>query len=253
MTAFANALLPSSSAAAALGPKHAMPAARTASATPATSGTSGPITTRSAPSCVARAATDAPSSAFTAWFVATCVVPALPGATWTSVTAGSRERDRASACSRAPPPMTRIFMPGNLSRVRDESGGLAARDDDARHRTARLVDHLAVVEHGALARAGRDLVDVEQRGCAVELVLVGREDLVDDVDLRRVEHPLAVEAERGDPRRGGAQPVEVGDRGERAVEHLDVVSARGDEEGHEDVVQRVARVVRVQRAHGEGP
>ena len=32
-----------------VGPKHAIPAARTASATPSTSGTSGPMTTRSAP------------------------------------------------------------------------------------------------------------------------------------------------------------------------------------------------------------
>ena len=48
MTSFAKALLPSSRAAAADGPKQAMPAARTASATPATSGASGPTTTRSA-------------------------------------------------------------------------------------------------------------------------------------------------------------------------------------------------------------
>ena len=44
-------------AAAALGPKQAMPAPRTASATPATSGTSGPITTRSAVQRWASAAT----------------------------------------------------------------------------------------------------------------------------------------------------------------------------------------------------
>ncbi len=48
MTSLANAFEPSMRAAAADGPKHAMPASRTASATPATSGTSGPITTRSA-------------------------------------------------------------------------------------------------------------------------------------------------------------------------------------------------------------
>ena len=48
MTSLAKAFEPSIRAAAALGPKQAIPAARTASATPATSGTSGPITTRSA-------------------------------------------------------------------------------------------------------------------------------------------------------------------------------------------------------------
>ncbi len=59
ITSFANALLPSSCAAAADGPKHAMPAARTASATPATSGASGPTTTNCAPSSCASAATAA--------------------------------------------------------------------------------------------------------------------------------------------------------------------------------------------------
>ena len=61
MTCLANALLPSSRAAAADGPKHAMPRARTASATPATSGTSGPITTRSG--CSARRPASATDSA----------------------------------------------------------------------------------------------------------------------------------------------------------------------------------------------
>ena len=47
MTSFANAFEPSSRAAAASGPKTAMPRVRSASARPATSGASGPITTRS--------------------------------------------------------------------------------------------------------------------------------------------------------------------------------------------------------------
>ena len=45
----AKALLPSSCAAAADGPKQAIPCARTASATPRTRGASGPTTTRSTP------------------------------------------------------------------------------------------------------------------------------------------------------------------------------------------------------------
>jgi len=57
MTSLANDLEPSIIAAALPGPKHAMPAARTASATPATSGASGPMTTRSAPTLTARAVT----------------------------------------------------------------------------------------------------------------------------------------------------------------------------------------------------
>ncbi len=63
MISFANAFDPSSIAAAALGPKHAIPASRTASATPATRGASGPMTTRSTPSFDARAATAAGSEA----------------------------------------------------------------------------------------------------------------------------------------------------------------------------------------------
>ena len=51
MTSLAKALEPSIRAAPASGPKAAIPAARSASATPATSGASGPITTRSAATC----------------------------------------------------------------------------------------------------------------------------------------------------------------------------------------------------------
>src|SRR6202021_532068 len=47
MTCLANDLEPSILAAAASGPKHATPFARSASAAPATSGASGPMTTRS--------------------------------------------------------------------------------------------------------------------------------------------------------------------------------------------------------------
>ena len=54
---FANAFEPSICAAAALGPNVAIPAARSASATPSTSGTSGPITTRSTSSLRANATT----------------------------------------------------------------------------------------------------------------------------------------------------------------------------------------------------
>jgi hypothetical protein len=55
MTCLANDFDPSMRAAAASGPKQAMPSSRSASAAPATSGASGPITTRSGPSLRARA------------------------------------------------------------------------------------------------------------------------------------------------------------------------------------------------------
>ncbi|CPZ99662.1 Uncharacterised protein [Mycobacteroides abscessus] len=80
ITSLANALEPSMRAAAAEGPKQAMPAARTASATPSTNGTSGPMTTRSMLRVVAKAATSAPEPISTACCSATAAVPALPGA-----------------------------------------------------------------------------------------------------------------------------------------------------------------------------
>ena len=61
MTSLANVLDPSIMAAVAPGPKHATPISRTASAAPATSGASGPITTRSAASLPASAAMPAGS------------------------------------------------------------------------------------------------------------------------------------------------------------------------------------------------
>ncbi len=109
MTSLANAFDPSSRAATAEGPNAAIPAVRTASATPATSGASGPTTTRSMPSEAARAATDGPSIGSTSCNVATSVMPGLPGAACTSVTAGSRARARTRACSRPPVPITRVF------------------------------------------------------------------------------------------------------------------------------------------------
>ena len=62
MTSLANALEPSMRAASFDGPKHAMPAARTASATPSTRGTSGPMTTRSASHCRASFTTASPEA-----------------------------------------------------------------------------------------------------------------------------------------------------------------------------------------------
>src|SRR5665647_1416609 len=62
MISLANALLPSSRAALAVGPKQAIPRSRTASAAPATRGASGPTTTRSTFSSAARAAIPSPSS-----------------------------------------------------------------------------------------------------------------------------------------------------------------------------------------------
>jgi hypothetical protein len=69
ITSFAKAFEPSIRAAAALGPKTAMPAIRRSSATPATSGPSGPTITRSAGRLRASSINDSPSSAWIGWQV----------------------------------------------------------------------------------------------------------------------------------------------------------------------------------------
>src|ERR1700721_636418 len=107
ITSLAKALDPSISAAALLGPKQAMPASRTASATPSTNGTSGPMTTRSARISRANATTSSPEAISTSCWSAIAAVPALPGAMATASTCGSARNASKRACSRAPAPITR--------------------------------------------------------------------------------------------------------------------------------------------------
>ena len=80
MSSLENFFEPSICAPAAPGPKQGMPAARTASATPATSGASGPTTTRPTPAPRAKSATACGSSSAIATFSPTWAVPPLPGA-----------------------------------------------------------------------------------------------------------------------------------------------------------------------------
>src|SRR5215475_6702777 len=106
MMSLAKAFEPSMRAAAASGPKAARPSARRASATPATSGASGPITTRSVFSALASRVTSAGLAAVTWWTCASSAMPGLPGAACSAVTAGSRRSARTIACSRPPEPIT---------------------------------------------------------------------------------------------------------------------------------------------------
>src|SRR5450755_2337431 len=106
MISFENALEPSSWAAAALGPKQSTPAARRASPSPATSGASGPITTRSTPSASAAATSASTSSDATSISRASPAIPALPGAHNSSGERGERARACTRACSRPPAPTT---------------------------------------------------------------------------------------------------------------------------------------------------
>src|SRR5215472_12681164 len=106
MTSFANALDPSMRAALLFGPKAAIPFARSSSATPATSGASGPMTTRSALTRRASRVTSPGSVALTSWQAASSAMPGLPGAACNSPTAGSLLSARTIACSRPPDPIT---------------------------------------------------------------------------------------------------------------------------------------------------
>ena len=93
MISLQNAFEPSSCAAALVGPKHRIPAPVSASARPATSGASGPTTTRSMLSRVAAATIPSMSSALTGITRASSAIPALPGAHRIS----GRRGERASA------------------------------------------------------------------------------------------------------------------------------------------------------------
>src|SRR6478752_5341134 len=123
MTSFANDFAPSMRAASFDGPKHAMPAALTASATPSTRGTSGPMITRFAAIRCARATTASPDVTSTSYWSAIAAVPALPGATDKPSTSGSRRSASSSACSRAPDPITRTCTGANPNRSARRSPG----------------------------------------------------------------------------------------------------------------------------------
>ena len=99
----------SSCAAALVGPKMARPSARKRSTTPAASGASGPTTVSPTPWSLASFTRSATAVASTFSSPSSRAVPALPGATSTFETRGERASFHASACSRPPEPMTRIF------------------------------------------------------------------------------------------------------------------------------------------------
>ena len=108
MTCLANFLEPSMRAAEASGPKHAIPAERTASATPSTSGASGPMTTRSMPFSRAKLATSTGEFWSIAATSAMVSMPPLPGATQSLPARGDSASLTRSACSRPPAPRRRI-------------------------------------------------------------------------------------------------------------------------------------------------
>src|SRR3982751_865199 len=115
---------PSSWAASALGPNTAIPSSRNALPTPATSGASGPMMTRSM-LLVAASETTAPGShGSISTQSAQRAIPGLPGAAMSVSQLGDCLSRQASASSRPPDPNSRIFMdlpdeprPGLLANV----------------------------------------------------------------------------------------------------------------------------------------
>ncbi len=122
MKSFAKAFDPSSLAVAAPWPKTGMPSARTASATPATSGASGPMTTRPGRFAAHQPATAFGSAASMATRDPSSPSASLPGADTSSTPAVSLSLS-ARACSRPPEPSSRIFMEPPILQYRRRSGG----------------------------------------------------------------------------------------------------------------------------------
>src|SRR6056297_3658342 len=106
-----------------------MPASRSRSATPAASGASGPMMTKSTASTSQNVATAPPSRMSSAAHSAICAIPALPGATISRSHFGICSAAQASACSRPPPPRMRMFI------ARTSLASPALRSRVARRRT----------------------------------------------------------------------------------------------------------------------
>ena len=161
MTSFANAFEPSSCAASRPGPKTEMPAARRASARPSTSGASGPTTTRSTRSELARETSASTSSTPTGWHVARLAMPGVAGrAVELAEPRAAAERVRegvlatASAHDQHPHHRVRAYHPPSarsrppcpgcpdpppeVPRARDRDARASARPRCWRRRTSRL-------------------------------------------------------------------------------------------------------------------
>src|SRR3954449_6215519 len=142
-----------------------MPASSSASTAPATSGASGPTTTRSAPASRAAATipgtSSAPTGRHSTWSRA---MPALPGAQSTSGRCGLRSRARTRACSRPPPPTTRTRFtrpaPGARATLASERGDEVVHGDGDERLVARRTPRPELERyagHGLLVRRLHDV------------------------------------------------------------------------------------------------
>src|SRR5438270_3336301 len=139
-----------------------------------------------------------------------------------------------------------------LLRTSGEARPLATGHHLDRHLAGRLVDHLVAEHHCTLALAlGRLAVGVEDVPRPVELLLVGREDLVEDRDLVGMEGPLAVVPKDLGPLAAVTDALVVAHLDVGPVDHLQTVGPAGHEDLHEDVVEIVARVLGNLQTPGE--
>src|ERR1700759_615802 len=204
MISLQNALEPSRRAASLVGPKQRILASVSASTTPATSGASGPTTTRSG--LISRAAPrTAPGSARSTGRVsASRAMPTLPGAHTSFGARGDCASVWMMACSRAPEPRTRTV---SVTAVPESDEADEVVDRDGRQRL------IAAGPSGPqLQRDPRDRL------------LVGRLDDVDEVKLAQC-RPLCLD--------GGSQlldlAVDLTDAAGVVLDRLGSVRCQGGE------------------------
>ena len=185
MTSLANAFDPSSAAACADGPKQAMPRSRTASATPATSGASGPTTTRSTPSvCASVGHRRAVERVDGVQRRRPRRCPGCRGRRAPRRPRGHAQSASARACSRPPPPTTSTF-------TRRPAARSTARVRGRPRRPERRAGHLLERPHVGL-RVRRQVVEGAAPG---DVLLPAVEELVDRlgvVELRLRHRHLVV-------------------------------------------------------------
>ncbi len=107
---FINPFDPSNCAALADGPKTSIPSALRASASPSTSGASGPTTTRSMDFSFANCTSFSISPTLMGTHSACASMPAFPGAQYSVSQLSDCDNFHANACSRPPDPTNKIFM-----------------------------------------------------------------------------------------------------------------------------------------------
>ncbi len=117
-----------------------------------------------------------------------------------------------------------------------------------RHLLGCRVDHLAVERGSALALSFGFLEGDEDALGALHFLRGRRVDLVGELDLRRMDRPLAFHAESGAAASSGLVAFRIVDAAERAVDRTQAERAAGDRHARQREVPLVARIVGVEAA-----